>query len=717
MSSPRKNIDSVLIFIGLVIILWIFSFRVFLSREAPLISDAVSFYDHLKFYIDNISRGVYPLWDPLWSCGSPNEFFLRRIGPFNPFLLLIIIPYKLGLSYWVAFAAFITFYFFLGMIGFYKLALEVSKDKSLAFVAFALLSFSSLGTRVFDSYLMMFMSPMIWFFYFLLIFGRSGKTSAVLGMVFCLMLLMTTYIPFYFIVLFLSFLVFYIPIFLPETKDFLLRLGRFFCGHPWIFILSLIAVGLSCVPGILFFKAAGQGIFAMPLRHFDATAQHVLSVKVNVTTYWAIPEDLLFSSFYLADLRLFDFAVFYIPLFAYILILLGCFTTINRKTLFFFTWGFFLFLLGSPYLTKLYDFLYQHVFFLKYFRNLHFFLWLAILPLVILFSVEQLRIFSQTFNTTNRQKQLGLGIVVLIHVAMAALLLWRQNLNISTWVVLAVSLLFFIMYLRKRLNLGALCMIYLLAVAIEPFEAYYHLGRNVHKELALSVYDQFTPHFGYTRGQKTVVVVNGENQLAAPETKSTPIYFGTSWYNLLWDNMSFNVLKNYTFNKFILYDRVTIFDEEKQDLKIVERAWEKNYNVAFVPQGTPTEVLAKDVLSKSSAPTVVVSDNKEIQVIASDVNNVKLKIDLPVKKFLVFNDGFYPGWKAYINGQETALYRANVAFKGIWVPSGEQIVEFRFGESWRHKFEILLPIFFVLFFIFFIFIWVRDTKINEARNV
>ena len=288
----KKNFDPVWLVGGLTVITWVFCFRVFLTREAPLISDAVSFYDHLKFYIDNISRGVYPLWDPLWSCGSPNEFFLRRIGPFNPFLLLIIIPYKLGLPYWIAFASFITFYFFLGMAGFYKLALEVLKDKRSALLAFVLLSFSSLGTRVFDSYIMMFMTPAIWFFYFLFVFGRTFQKYALGGMVFCTMLLMTTYIPFYFIVIVLTFGLFFVPVFPRESKSFVFGLMEFGRRNPFFFLLCVAAVAASCVPGLMFFKQAGQGTFAMPLRHFDATAQNVLSVKSDVTTYWAIPGDL-----------------------------------------------------------------------------------------------------------------------------------------------------------------------------------------------------------------------------------------------------------------------------------------------------------------------------------------------------------------------------------------------------------------------------------------
>src|SRR5262245_44349271 len=80
-------------------ILWALMFGAYLSGKVILDSDAVSYYDHIKFYIDNISKGVFPLWDPLWYCGAPNTFFLQRMGCFNPFLLLVLLFKGMGFSH------------------------------------------------------------------------------------------------------------------------------------------------------------------------------------------------------------------------------------------------------------------------------------------------------------------------------------------------------------------------------------------------------------------------------------------------------------------------------------------------------------------------------------------------------------------------------------------------------------------------------------------
>ncbi len=621
--------------------------------------------------------------------------------------MLIIIPYKLGLNYWVAFASFITFYFFLGMLGFYKLALKILKDKKLAILAFVLLSFSSLSTRVFDSYIMMILTPSLWFFYFGFVFGNSGQRSAFVGMVFCVMLLLTTYVPFYFIVLVLSFLIFFIPIFWKETTGFFLRLREFVRLQKGLFLLCVVATVLACLPDVLFFKSAGQGIFSMPLRHFNAADPHVLIVKPDVTSYWAIPEELMYSLFYLQDLRLFDFAVLYVPLFAIILLLLGMVTSVNPKTFFILLWGLFLLAIGSPYLVGLYDFLHKFIFFFRYFRNLHFFLWLAILPLFILFVVEQMRLFLKMLDDNPNQKSWPLIYIIVVHCGIAGFFYWQESFNYSTWAVLGLSLVFFIGYLYWRLSAWLVCGFCFLAAVIQPFEVYQSLQRNAFKTIELSSYDYFLSEFQYTRGSKKVLTDPAQEYVYRPTEKNNPIYFGTQWYNLLWNNMNSKIIKKYTFNKFIFYDYVATFDEHKQEWGLIADAWIKNLNVAFVPQGTPLQKAQGHIAAN---PLTIEKSDERLEVTDFNANSVKLRTNLSTKKFLVFNDCYYPGWRAYINGKETALYRANIAFKGIWVPQGNQEIEFVFGRSWGYRFEIFLLGFYFLFFCLMFWLFKKDFK-------
>ncbi len=46
--------------------------------------------------------------------------------------------------------------------------------------------------------------------------------------------------------------------------------------------------------------------------------------------------------------------------------------------------------------------------------------------------------------------------------------------------------------------------------------------------------------------------------------------------------------------------------------------------------------------------------------------------------YLFLGDAFYPGWNAYLDNQRVDVYRANLAFRAVWVPAGDHQVTFRF---------------------------------------
>ena len=46
--------------------------------------------------------------------------------------------------------------------------------------------------------------------------------------------------------------------------------------------------------------------------------------------------------------------------------------------------------------------------------------------------------------------------------------------------------------------------------------------------------------------------------------------------------------------------------------------------------------------------------------------------------YLVLTDTWFPGWRVRVDGRETTLWRADHAFRAVWVPAGRHEVEFRF---------------------------------------
>ena len=51
---------------------------------------------------------------------------------------------------------------------------------------------------------------------------------------------------------------------------------------------------------------------------------------------------------------------------------------------------------------------------------------------------------------------------------------------------------------------------------------------------------------------------------------------------------------------------------------------------------------------------------------------------------LVLKEAYYPGWEATVNGEAAGIYAANVLFRGVPVPAGENEVVFTYRpQSWR----------------------------------
>jgi len=687
-----------------------------------LVADAVPYFEHFRFFLDNISRGVYPLWDPTRNWGFPMELFLRRIGSYNPFFLLILFSHKMGLPYTQAYLAFLTVYFLAGMVGFYFLAKQIFRDTQIAVLAYMLLLFSALGTRVFDSYLMLTFVPMVWFFYFLSAFFEKPERYSFLGMVFTLMLLVTTYVPFYFLVIFLSFSLCFALIYPKELKIFFIRLWKFSRENKIFVFLCLAALLLALVPGFLFYREGISGQLAIPGRHAQSTERNVLAVGDEHIGSWGIMEDLFYAGYYL-DLRAYQFGILYIPVFAYVLFFLGTITAVNKRIILFLTWGGIIFLMGSPHGLAVHQFLKEHVFFFKYFRNLHYFLWLVLLPIFVLFVAEQLRLLLD-FHLRSRSAKLGIIVfVAFIHGGLLWFLSGNRYVLVSTNLVVVLSFLFFVFYflgwLRSKGVIFTLCLLGL--VVIQPVEVYRYLTRRAVVYDIKDSYRYLVPYLNVqlpTEAERQRLL--NDNGLSGPtiplknESKTIPnIYAGAKGINFLIENIDYGVFKKYVAPKFLVYDRVQNVSEKDIDMKRIEQAMAHFENVAFISSDGVSweQPLGGDTLPHPVMQAGIISENsQELQLLEYDVNFIKVRTHFNTRKFLVYNDSFYNGWEAFINGKKTDIWRANFAFKGIWLPPGENFVSFHFGARWRYVFNYFLMGVFCLVCVCFLRSWFKYFK-------
>lgn len=59
-------------------------------------------------------------------------------------------------------------------------------------------------------------------------------------------------------------------------------------------------------------------------------------------------------------------------------------------------------------------------------------------------------------------------------------------------------------------------------------------------------------------------------------------------------------------------------------------------------------------------------------------SQVTIRASLDGAGILVLADSFYPGWRAYVDGKEREILRANFFFRGVPLLAGEHLVEFRY---------------------------------------
>ncbi|HSV43085.1 MAG TPA: hypothetical protein VLJ10_00895, partial [Candidatus Bathyarchaeia archaeon] len=230
-------------------VLWCFAFRGFLLDQYPLIEDAISYINNSKYLIDHYLKGRIPLWTNAFY-GLPYDFFLSRLGSNNPLYLVIAGLYGLGLPFIFSYLWALAGYYFLGCVGFFMLARRLTDDWLASFFGFLILYFSSLGTRMFDSFIVRLFVPLAWFFYFLAAFFQQPCRKNFLGLVFTSMLLVSTYVPFYFGILVILCVVLFFLLFPSRGVEHVKTLAAFVRKEKWLMVIGVCVLIIALLPGI-----------------------------------------------------------------------------------------------------------------------------------------------------------------------------------------------------------------------------------------------------------------------------------------------------------------------------------------------------------------------------------------------------------------------------------------------------------------------------------
>ena len=100
----------------------------------------------------------------------------------------------------------------------------------------------------------------------------------------------------------------------------------------------------------------------------------------------------------------------------------------------------------------------------------------------------------------------------------------------------------------------------------------------------------------------------------------------------------------------------------------------------------------KSALIESSTPGVVQGDGiTQAEIVVDNPEEVHVQINAEHEGWLVLLDSFYEGWKADIDGEETTIYPANVAFRAVRIPQGTHSVRFIY-DPWVFKAGVLVSV-------------------------
>ena len=72
------------------------------------------------------------------------------------------------------------------------------------------------------------------------------------------------------------------------------------------------------------------------------------------------------------------------------------------------------------------------------------------------------------------------------------------------------------------------------------------------------------------------------------------------------------------------------------------------------------------------------SARAEATVTHASADRVVIDAVADAASYLVLSDAWFPGWRAWVDGSEQTVWRANHALRAVWLPAGRHAVEFRY---------------------------------------
>lgn len=118
---------------------------------------------------------------------------------------------------------------------------------------------------------------------------------------------------------------------------------------------------------------------------------------------------------------------------------------------------------------------------------------------------------------------------------------------------------------------------------------------------------------------------------------------------------------------------------------IVEKDKNLIFNILNHPRFDPREaVVIEEAPPSNLSPSPLPSSASRAVMARYSNDEITIKADMAQPGFLVLSEKYYPGWKAYVDGKETKIFKANYVMRGVYLPEGSHKVIFVF-DPWPLK--------------------------------
>jgi hypothetical protein len=395
----------------------------------PPFVDSLWYSTGITYHFHYIAQGIFPLWDPFRVWGWPDATDPRSFGEFNPFYLIIVLLTMLNIPSLIAFNILLVMFYWLGCMGLYLLVLRLWKKEILALTAYVMLMFSLLGELLFSQLaapLLLFST--IWFFYFLVRFIQAKNSieqrRSFFGVIFVLMIIVVTYLPFFFLITFAA-VVLATGVVRPSLiVNFICQCAYFVKSCPIRAGVGLLAGMLALIPGVLWYLSSKSGdTLLVTARNGFNASDGSANVSLGLINHSGLMAQLSVGELF-AD-QDFVFNCFtYFPIFLFIILMMGMLARMDTRRWIVLIAGFLVLLCSLANVTVVHNFLYEHLSFFHLFRNLYFFGPFLFCFLIII-AMGQLKWFLAIKPQHHRGKYWRVFYVVVVHMIIGAILFYQ----------------------------------------------------------------------------------------------------------------------------------------------------------------------------------------------------------------------------------------------------------------------------------------------------